>query len=157
MFIAVIRTNDDSVAGVSNQYDTQPPDPPGGDVFVVAITMTEYDDVIAGGLYLPGTQLPRWGWSGTVIVETSDARPILTFVPDTVNAEVGDTVNVDVTVSNGMTGTLDLGVTSLVFASGDATLVVDTVVPRNFVLNAGTNYRVASPLTISVTPLENHI
>ena len=153
-FYAQVRKTDDVVVSVHELTLAQAANfPPGAPELLVELTQQQYDTGRAG-LYHEGSDHPKFLYQNDAFVAAADPRPLVTFTPDTVEADVGDVVVVDVALGN-VNGerkfTLSGVPTKMTFVNGLASNVpLDTTVAREYSINSEQVFRVASPLQVTV-------
>lgn len=154
-FYAKVRKTDDLVVGLSVLEPAQAANfPSDADVSLVEITEAQHATA-STGLFHDGSNIPKFKWVDPDFVANPDTRPIVTFTPDTIKAEVGDVVTVDIDHSDGITTTAEFNLTGkptrIDFVSGAATAIaIDTSRAVQFVVGSQQGFRVAAPLRVTV-------
>ena len=154
-FYAKVRKTDDMVVGLSVLDPAQAVKfPSDADVSLIEITEAQHTTASAG-LRHEGSDIPKFKWVDPNFVANPDTRPTVTFTPDTIKAEVGDVVTVDIVHSDGLTVLAEFflaGVpTRIDFVAGTASdIVIDTAKPVNFQVRSQQQFRVVAPLDVTI-------
>lgn len=152
---AKVRKTDDLVVGLSVLDPAQAANfPSDADVALVEITEAQYTTASAG-LFHDGSDIPKFKWVDPDFVANPDTRPVVTFTPAIVKADVGDVVTVQIDHSGGIDGLQEFLLagkpTRITFASGVAAAVpLDTNVAGVFSVESQQIFRVAAPLQVTV-------
>jgi len=157
MAYAKIRRADNMVVGVTplnaRQAASKPWSEPDADPFLVEITQVEVD-LANEGLIHHGSRIPKFRWAGGRFVNNPDTRPIVTFTPAEINAEIGDVVEVEIAYAAAGTSLREFvfnGVPTRVdFVAGKATVGIDTILPGRFFIHSIEQFQVAAPLQVTV-------
>lgn len=160
-FYAKVRKTDSLVVGTTvlnaEQAEKFPTD---ADVLLVEITEEQYTET-RDGLYHHGSDIPRFRWDGTKFVNNPDIRPVVTFTPSEIKAEIGDVVTVEISHSSAGTGLREFALNGLPtrvdFVNGKATVSVDTSYPGLFSIESMKLFQVATPLLVTVFTRKLHL
>lgn len=153
-YYAKVRKADDFVVGLQNS-PSPPTYAPTADEYAVEITEAQYNAAHSTGLKYDGSEILRYRWTGTTFAINPDTRPVVTFTPDRIKAEVGDKfITVQLDHSGGITGLREFflaGVpTRIDFTSGVATVTIDTDLPVDFLVLPQQEFSVATFLHVTV-------
>ncbi len=153
-FYAKVRKADDLVVGLSVLDPSQAVKfPLDADVSLIEITEAQHTTASAG-LFYDGSDIPKFAWTGTAFAVNPDLRPVVTFTPDRIKAEIGEVVTVQIDHSGGLDGTKEFdlaGVPMRVdFTAGNATVTIDTDRPGDFQVGPQQAFSVAAPLLVTV-------
>lgn len=153
-FLAV-RKSDDAVLYARTRSTEQAAKwPPDHDTYLVEVSDPIYEQISSGTLY-DGSQLPRFRWNGSALDIIPDPRPVLTFTPAIIDAEVGDDVAVTLTLNGRTNETVEFqsefGIPLRVtFSGGVAAVSIDTSKPMVLRIGPSPAFAVAEPLTVRV-------
>ena len=153
-FYAQVRKADSLVVSVTTLTAQQAAKfPSDADTSLVEITEAEHATAQQGTTH-EGSIIPKWSWNGTKFVNNADTRPVVTFTPTEIKAEVDEVVSVGIAFSNSITGLREFtlaGVPMRIdFLNGAATVQIDTSRPGVFTVRSERNYKVAVPLQVTV-------
>lgn len=153
-FYAKVRKADQMVVGTTVLSEAQAAKfPTDADVSLVEITEAQYA-AIRDGLFHHGSDIPKFRWDGTKFVNNPDTRPVVTFTPTRIKAEVGDVVMVEISHSNAGTGlrefTLNGVPTRVNFVNGEATMAINTEQPGRFFVSSIQKFRVVEQLEVTI-------
>ncbi len=152
-YYAKVRKVGDWVVGLQNS-PSPPTYAPTADEYAVEITEAQYNTAQGTGLKYDGSEILRYRWTGTAFAINPDTRPVVTFTPDRIEAEIGDVVSVALSHSGGITGLREFflaGVSTRVdFTAGAATAVIDTAMPVDFLVGPQQQFSVAAPLWVTI-------
>ncbi len=154
--VAQVRKADDLVVSV---HDMTPQNIAawGSDVdtFLVPITQAQFDLFKSTTRYHEGSSLLRYQWVDPNFVITADPRPVVTFTPIRVQAEIGEVVTVQIEHSGGLDGMQEFSLADVPmridFVAGIAAAVaIDTSAPDDYSIRSQQGFRVAAPLHVTV-------
>ena len=154
-FYAKVRKTDDMVVGLSVLEPAQAANfPSDADVALIEITEAQHTTASAGLLH-EGSDIPKFKWVDPNFVANPDTRPTVTFTPDTIKADVGDVVTVEIVHSDGITTLAEfflVGVpTRIDFVAGTASgVVIDTSAPQEFQVRSQQQFRVVASLHVTI-------
>jgi hypothetical protein len=158
LFYAHVRKTDNMVVHVAELDPARVSNPPSSPVTILEITQAQYDLGLLGLRHEGSSTLYKYQWVDPDFVPVLDTRPVVTFTPDVLELEVGDTpqqgARVTVTHSGNITQEAKLmltGVPMLVdFVGGSATIDIYTDKPYQTDVPSQETFVVASPLQITV-------
>lgn len=153
-FYAEVRKTDQMVVATTSMTAAQFANfPADADVSLIEITETQYDNIRNNFKY-HGSDIFKFRWDGTKFVSNPDTRPVVTFTPTEVKAELGEVVTVEIAHSNAGTGLREFSLAGLPirmdFVDGKATVTIDTDQPGEFSIGNTTKFRVSAPLQVTV-------
>lgn len=153
-YYAKVRKADDMVVGTTVlNADQASRFPTNADVALQEITEAQYTTT-RDGLIHPGSSIPRFRWTPAGFVNNPDTRPVVTFTPAEIKAEIGDAVTVEIALvgSGAVLREFVFGGVPIriQFAAGKATISIDTSVPGQFIINSIEEFQVAAPLQVTV-------
>lgn len=153
-FYAKVRKTDQLIAGTTVLTEAQAVKwPADADERLQEITEEQYA-VTRPGLFHHGSGIPKFRWTQAGFVNNPDTRPVVTFTPSEIKAEVGEAVTVEINHSRAGTELLEFSLagvpTRIDFAAGKATVSVDTSSPGQFLINSMEDFQVTTPLQVTV-------
>ncbi len=155
-FFAKVRKTDDLVVGLAVLEPAQAVNfPSDADVSLIEITKAQYDTANSTGLLYNGSDIPRFKWVDPDFVINPDTRPVVTFTPDRIKAEIGDVVTVQIDHSGGLDELQEFflaGVpTRIDFVSGVAAAVaIETSEPVDFFVTSQQAFQIPTSLHVTV-------
>ncbi len=153
---AKVRKTDSLVVGLAVLDSSQAVKfPTDADVSLIELTQAQYDTAASQGLLYDGSDIPRFKWVDPDFVINPDTRPIVTFTPAEIKAEVGDAVTVQIDHSGGLDGLKEFflaGVpTRIDFVLGTATgVAIETGEPVEFFVTSQQAFQIPVPLHVTV-------
>ncbi len=162
MFLyAKVRKLDDLVVGLTVLDPAQAVKfPTDAAVSLIEITEAQYDTANSQGLLYDGSDIPRFKWVDPNFVINPDTRPVVTFTPAEIKAEVGDKfITVQINHSGGLDGLQEFflaGVpTRITFSAGTAASVpINTDNPVEFFVTSQQAFQVPVPLHVTIYSLK---
>ena len=156
-FYAKVRKADDLVVGLSVLDAAQAVKfPTDADVSLIEITEAQYDTANSLGLLYDGSDIPRFKWVDPDFVINPDTRPIVTFTPGEIKAEVGDKfIAVQIDHSGGLDGLQEFFLAGVPMridfvASVAAAVAIDTSAAVDFEVRGQQAFQVPIPLHVTV-------
>lgn len=151
---AVVNKSDSLIINVTRLTDVQASKwPQDAAENLVLISESEYTTA-REGLRHPGSPHPAFSWSGTKFIPTIDERPIVTFTPSEIKAELGEAITIEMAHSTAGTGPREFVLGGapirLDFVAGKASVEIDTDNPGFFSVDNMENFRVTVPLRVTV-------